>query len=434
MEPLNLVNMVSSYLTGDVGNKLATFLGESRERTQSGVDAAIPGILSGFDRVASTPEGARRLSSTVDSADSGILSNLAGMFGGGGFSADTGGGLLRSLFGGERLSELGSGIGRSSGLSGKAVTTLLGFLGPVALGVLKHLKSIRGLDASGLASLLSSQRSNIAAAMPEGMRRVGTITEPTYTREPLRDVTREAPYQARPVETYPHTGEPRPKSSLGWLLPLLVAGLVGLIWYGAARSGVRAARDEGGLAERTARTQEMYRHGAVSFESLKSKYQTVIQEARNQGIQISKLQEKDGKLLIEGTAPSSEAANRVWDQIKRIDPNMDGIIANFPVNSSVGFIPTMPSPAGANEATAPDTSENAVTRSKPEPADMATTSGNETSGTDMYTVKRGDTLGSISKHFYGTSKEYMRIVEANKDQISNRNVIKVGQELHIPAK
>jgi len=177
----------------------------------------------------------------------------------------------------------------------------------------------------------------------------------------------------------------------------------------------------------------------ASFESLKSKYQSVIQEARNQGIQISKLQEKDGKLLIEGTAPSTEAANRVWNEIKRIDPNMQGIIANFPVSTSVGFIPKMPSTTGetANKATdtsaantkSADTSKNAVTRAKPGLSDTMTASDKET-----YTVKRGDTLGTISKHFYGDSKEYKRILDANRDSINNANQIEVGQQLHIPMK
>ena len=53
---------------------------------------------------------------------------------------------------------------------------------------------------------------------------------------------------------------------------------------------------------------ETYKRGTTSLEGLKSRYQSVIQEANTQGIEISKLQEKDGKLVIEGTAPSSEAA------------------------------------------------------------------------------------------------------------------------------
>jgi LysM repeat protein len=284
--------------------------------------------------------------------------------------------------------------------------------------------------------MLAGQRSNINAAMPEGMRTA-------YTREPLRDASREPAYE---TERYPRRAETHTKPSASWVLPALLGlGLLGLLWYGVSRSAVRAGRDEGAVAERTARMHETYRQkGMASFESLKSKYQSVIQEARNQGIQISKLQEKDGKLLIEGTAPSTEAANRVWNEIKRIDPNMQGIIANFPVSTSVGFIPKMPSTTGetASQAadttaantksadnTKADTSKNAVTRAKPGLSDTMTASDKET-----YTVKRGDTLGTISKHFYGDSKEYKRILDANSDSINNANQLEVGQQLQIPMK
>jgi len=331
MELFNLVDLVRSYLTRDVGTKIASSLGEDRVQTQAGIDAAIPGLLSGFDGAASTTEGARRLSSAVDGADAGILSNLGSMFGGG-FSTDRNGGILQSLLGSAGLSDLTAGIGRSSGLGGKAVTSLLGFLVPVVLGTLNKIKSTKGLDATGLASMLAGQRGNITAAMPEAMR---TQREPGYTREPIRDVSREAPYE---TERVPLRTESRVKTSTSWILPALLAlGLLGLIWYGISRPGVKAGRDEGGLAERTERMRDTYRQGATSFESLKSRYQSVIQEANNQGIQISKLQEKDGKLFIEGTAPSTEAANQVWNEIKRIDPNMDGIMANFPVSSNEGY-------------------------------------------------------------------------------------------------
>src|SRR5262245_12977195 len=115
MESFNLVELVRGQLTGDTGDKIASLLGESRDRTQAGIGAAIPGILSGLTNMATTTDGARRLSSAVDSSDSGILSNLSTLFGGS-FSSDTGTGLLRSLLGGENLTGLSSGIGRSSGL------------------------------------------------------------------------------------------------------------------------------------------------------------------------------------------------------------------------------------------------------------------------------------------------------------------------------
>jgi nucleoid-associated protein YgaU len=57
----------------------------------------------------------------------------------------------------------------------------------------------------------------------------------------------------------------------------------------------------------------------------------------------------------------------------------------------------------------------------------------QTASAKMYTVKPGDTLSKISKQFYGSATDYMRIFEANKDKLTDPDKIQVGQELKIPA-
>ena len=49
------------------------------------------------------------------------------------------------------------------------------------------------------------------------------------------------------------------------------------------------------------------------------------------------------------------------------------------------------------------------------------------------TVAAGDSLSKIAKQFYGNANEYMKIFEANKDRLTDPNVIKVGQQLVIPS-
>src|SRR5689334_3696736 len=165
----NIVDLVKGYLTGDVKDRISSYLGESSGKTQSGIDAAVPGLLSGLSNAASTPDGAQRLASAVDKGDDGILSNLSSILGKG-YSGETGSGLLQSILGAGGLSELTGRIGKSSGLSGSATSSLLSFLAPVVIGALKKLKLAGGLDSAGLSSLLAGQKNNIAAAMPGGMR------------------------------------------------------------------------------------------------------------------------------------------------------------------------------------------------------------------------------------------------------------------------
>ena len=49
----------------------------------------------------------------------------------------------------------------------------------------------------------------------------------------------------------------------------------------------------------------------------------------------------------------------------------------------------------------------------------------------IYTVKLGDTLGSIALKYYGNENEWLKIAEANKLE-NNQYKLEVGQELIIP--
>jgi len=138
----------------------------------------------------------------------------------------------------------------------------------------------------------------------------------------------------------------------------------------------------------------------ASFEEQKIKYQSVLQQVQAQGIQLANLHQQEGKLFMKGTAPSLEAANKVWDEIKRINPRLDDIVADFPVDPSLA---------------------SAMPRSKTQASDQT------------YIVKPGDTLSKISKQFYGNSNDYMRIFNANKDKLKDPDHVNAGQELKIPA-
>jgi len=50
-----------------------------------------------------------------------------------------------------------------------------------------------------------------------------------------------------------------------------------------------------------------------------------------------------------------------------------------------------------------------------------------------HTVVAGDTLSKIAKRFYGNANRWHEIFDANRDQISNPDLIRPGQVLKIPA-
>ena len=51
----------------------------------------------------------------------------------------------------------------------------------------------------------------------------------------------------------------------------------------------------------------------------------------------------------------------------------------------------------------------------------------------QYRVKKNDTLQKISQKFYGTTKNWMKIYEVNKDVLKGPNKVYPGQTLNIPA-
>jgi copper chaperone CopZ len=58
-----------------------------------------------------------------------------------------------------------------------------------------------------------------------------------------------------------------------------------------------------------------------------------------------------------------------------------------------------------------------------------------TEATDYYHIHKvvsGDTLGKIAKEYLDAAGKYMDIFNINKDQLSNPDIIQVGQELKIP--
>ena len=51
---------------------------------------------------------------------------------------------------------------------------------------------------------------------------------------------------------------------------------------------------------------------------------------------------------------------------------------------------------------------------------------------EKYTVGKNDTLQKISKKFYGTTKKWPKIFQANKDTLKTPDKLYVGQVLNIP--
>lgn len=132
--------------------------------------------------------------------------------------------------------------------------------------------------------------------------------------------------------------------------------------------------------------------------NLRDKYNHAIQTAKELHMEGS-AQERDGKLYFSGLTKSQDEVNKIWDAIKTVPDWRNDIVGDIKVDPNA-------------------------------PQQSAGASGAGGGGT--YTVKAGDTLSKIAKEHLGDANAYMKIFNANKDQLSDPDKIKPGQVLKIP--
>ncbi len=128
------------------------------------------------------------------------------------------------------------------------------------------------------------------------------------------------------------------------------------------------------------------------FEPLKQKYQSVLNTLDHEGARLHNLHVEGDKLVVRATAPSEEAKNRVWDQIKLVDPNYGDLAADIQVEEQ-----------------------------------------REEAKHETYTVKPGDSLWRIAQNKLGDGNRYMEVFYANRDKMETpQSVIHPGDVLNVP--
>src|SRR5262245_39679006 len=137
----------------------------------------------------------------------------------------------------------------------------------------------------------------------------------------------------------------------------------------------------------------------AELERLTGKYASVLNLIGQLEVRLQNLHIQDNKLFLRGHAKTKADSNRVWDQIKLVNPN---------------YIQDL-------------SAELTYDANEPGRQPVASQAANRT-----YTVKVGDTLSKIAKQYYGDSRLYRRIFEANRHVLRDPDHIQVGQVLQIP--
>ena len=127
--------------------------------------------------------------------------------------------------------------------------------------------------------------------------------------------------------------------------------------------------------------------------SLRSKYQSLIDKATQSGISDLDVRQQENVLYIDGTAPSEDVKNQLWDTYNTIDPDYRS--GDLVMNINV---------LGGSASSA---------------------------ATQEYTVVKGDSLSKIGQQHGVAWKD---IYEANRDVVKDPDHIEPGWKLKIPAK
>jgi hypothetical protein len=164
---INLVSLVSQFLTPQLIGGLARALGINEAVAQKLAAAAIPAILASLGTAAAAPGGAQKVSDAVSMSDPDILTKLSGAITGGNTRfLNEGGTLLSGLLGGGGLSSLTGALSQFSGAPQPATQALLGTITHATVGTIGQQDPSNWSDPSAILSMLNSQKSAISAALP----------------------------------------------------------------------------------------------------------------------------------------------------------------------------------------------------------------------------------------------------------------------------
>ncbi len=169
----SLLDTLSTYITPDIIGKASSFLGESSSGTQKALTGILPMLLGGVSNMASAPGGASKLTGLLQSGgyDGSLLNNLGPLLSDGTQTqglVGTGQQLLGNLLG-DKTSAVTSAVANYSGVKASSASTLLALGAPLVMSLLGKTQATQGLNASGLASLLTSQKSSFMSAIPAGL-------------------------------------------------------------------------------------------------------------------------------------------------------------------------------------------------------------------------------------------------------------------------
>jgi outer membrane protein OmpA-like peptidoglycan-associated protein len=225
LRPGSLLDAVKGYLTPDTVRSASSLVGESEASTRQTLNGAVPSILSGLTYMVSTRDGVNGLGGLIRNGGFGsAVDNIGSLFSGGSTTSgmlSSGQQLLGKIFPG-KTSSVTDLLARSGGVSSSSATSLLSLAAPLVMGVLGKRAAAQNLDANGLANTLLHEKSDIAAAAPQGLSQILSTGPTVVSRTRETEVPRAT--DVRDIRREPTYVEPQ-RPGMGRWLPLLLIAL-----------------------------------------------------------------------------------------------------------------------------------------------------------------------------------------------------------------
>ena len=164
------MDMITQQMGSGMMQQLAKkFGGGNNDGLNRAVAAALPTILAGLKKNASSRQGAESLASALDrDHDGGLLDSLGGLLGGKMQPSrqNNGGKILGHIFGNNQ-GNIAQQLGKATGIGGSNAGGLMEMLAPMVMGALGKAKKQNNVGVGGLQDLLRQEHKTIQQRQPQ---------------------------------------------------------------------------------------------------------------------------------------------------------------------------------------------------------------------------------------------------------------------------
>lgn len=138
----------------------------------------------------------------------------------------------------------------------------------------------------------------------------------------------------------------------------------------------------------------------------------------------------DALETVRGQFPQAKLSAKVADKVVTLQGEAPDLAAKSAIMAAFNALVETDNTINQISLAKPPAAAAASPAAAPHAAPAAATPA---AAPQIHEVVKGETLSAIAKKYYGNANKYMKIYEANRDILSNPDLIKVGQKLKIPS-